>query len=174
MDKICFLGKCPKTLVFCNTIDRAEWLAGRLRLFRDIPCPFKIKVSSLHSSVPPTDRHLIFHGFRLPPEDPYTIDVIVASDKLSCGISTPAELVSASSIIQINIYFLFRLLIMMFHTMFQHTFCVLDGLEEMAIGVKLLRLSMRMQSNLRAKKKQKICIIYLPLVKFLSQFIFNV
>uniref|UniRef100_A0AC34FXB6 ATP-dependent RNA helicase n=1 Tax=Panagrolaimus sp. ES5 TaxID=591445 RepID=A0AC34FXB6_9BILA len=85
--------RCPKTLVFTNSMDKADWIAGRLRLFKDIPCSFEIRAASLHSAIPIKDRDLIFKAFLLPFEDPTSIDVIVASDKISCGVSTPAELV---------------------------------------------------------------------------------
>uniref|UniRef100_A0AC34FZU4 ATP-dependent RNA helicase n=1 Tax=Panagrolaimus sp. ES5 TaxID=591445 RepID=A0AC34FZU4_9BILA len=43
--------------------------------------------------IPATDRDLIFKAFILPSDETCAIDVIVASDKISCGVSTPAELV---------------------------------------------------------------------------------
>uniref|UniRef100_A0AC35F6V6 ATP-dependent RNA helicase n=1 Tax=Panagrolaimus sp. PS1159 TaxID=55785 RepID=A0AC35F6V6_9BILA len=86
-------GRCPKTLVFTNTMDKADWIAGRLRMFKDIPSPIKIRAAALHSLIPATDRDLIFKAFISEKENEYSIDVIVASDKISCGVSTPAEVV---------------------------------------------------------------------------------
>jgi superfamily II DNA/RNA helicase len=86
-------GRCPKTLVFTNTMDKADWIAGRLRMFKDIPSPIKIRAAALHSLIPATDRDLIFKAFISEKENEYSIDVIVASDKISCGVSTPAEIV---------------------------------------------------------------------------------
>jgi superfamily II DNA/RNA helicase len=74
-------------------MDKADWIAGRVRLFKDIPCSFRIRAASLHSQLPATARDLIFSGFHLPPEHEDALDVIVASDKICCGVSTPAELV---------------------------------------------------------------------------------
>uniref|UniRef100_A0AC34GKV6 ATP-dependent RNA helicase n=1 Tax=Panagrolaimus sp. ES5 TaxID=591445 RepID=A0AC34GKV6_9BILA len=59
-------GRCPKTLVFTNSMDKADWIAGRLRLFRDIPTPYQIRAAALHSLIPATDRDLIFKAFILP------------------------------------------------------------------------------------------------------------
>uniref|UniRef100_A0A914Z787 ATP-dependent RNA helicase n=1 Tax=Panagrolaimus superbus TaxID=310955 RepID=A0A914Z787_9BILA len=86
-------GRCPKTIVFTNSMDKSEWIAGRLRLFKDIPCPFEVRTASLCSAIHVEDRNLIYDAFLRPSEDPTSIDVIVSSDQIFCGVSTPAELV---------------------------------------------------------------------------------
>uniref|UniRef100_A0AC35FHB2 ATP-dependent RNA helicase n=1 Tax=Panagrolaimus sp. PS1159 TaxID=55785 RepID=A0AC35FHB2_9BILA len=86
-------GNCPKTLVFTKMSDTADWIAGRLRMFKDIHCPFEVRAAALHSAILVEDRDSIFDAFMLPNEDPSSLDVLVISDKNSCGTSIPAELV---------------------------------------------------------------------------------